>query len=544
MTSFTVQEFGPEQPQHSKIPWPKRLESTRCTVPTSFITLLEDNTQPSTSEASSCASHQLEKQLFVCQVILPPFRHLPSDILYRIVLHCRRYFDNKTSQPDSPRDAHVPSVLSQVCRRWRDVVHGDPHCGQRYAWTAPTVLQETSKHYSSSVSYLLDYQFRGLPKVLEDEPDIAAEDKPLFGETGFTSTLTWIWDIVDALRFGRTHLDEPTDRVWAAGSTSDSTSLQSLEITEDTDHVIQGFNPTDIPFFGVELIQLLSSFPKLRHFSYDTQGFNVMACLYPWLSGGENLLLRFHLWILLTTCPNVEDATLSVLAFYYEEGYMPTSVCMHSALKSLKLTLLLGKNEIDEYFSLPKLRFPNLRKLIVEMDTGVPGMDLDDRDEYIPPDAFTDVFPAVKTLEIKKVVTDRGQSLLNDYDSILEVIPRIRCITVHLTGIQQLQETLEFFNNFMTDPDKCPGQVEQLVLQPNACNADKCSQLDEDNEMDDDEEDEDGNNHPDNKDNDEEADHNEDGSDDNDEDDDEDNAGDSGRHLYHTTVCYKFAKNP
>lgn len=86
--------------------------------------------------------------------------------------------------------------------------------------------------------------------------------------------------------------------------------------------------------------------------------------------------------------------------------------------------------------------------------------------------------------------------------------------------------------------------LKTLGSKPNACNADKCSQLDEDNEMDDDEEGEDGNNHPDNKDNDEEADHHEDGSDDNDEDEDEDNAGDSGRHLYHTTVCYKFAKNP
>ncbi|KAF9040675.1 hypothetical protein BJ165DRAFT_315994 [Panaeolus papilionaceus] len=47
-----------------------------------------------------------------------------SDILYRIVLHRPKYADNKTSLPNSPRDIHVPSVLSQVCRRWRDVVHG------------------------------------------------------------------------------------------------------------------------------------------------------------------------------------------------------------------------------------------------------------------------------------------------------------------------------------------------------------------------------------------------------------------------------------
>ncbi|KAF9040681.1 hypothetical protein BJ165DRAFT_316586 [Panaeolus papilionaceus] len=149
MTSYVLQRFGPGQPHHSKVPWPVHLESTTCTVPTSFIKLLADNTRPSFAEdfgVRECQSlildslrlelltqhpedqsgttsiHSLEKQLFICDVILSPFRRLPNDVLYEIVLHCPQYFNHEKPNPDSIAPTHFPYVLSQVSTGWKEVV--------------------------------------------------------------------------------------------------------------------------------------------------------------------------------------------------------------------------------------------------------------------------------------------------------------------------------------------------------------------------------------------------------------------------------------
>ncbi|PPR01186.1 hypothetical protein CVT24_006062 [Panaeolus cyanescens] len=63
----------------------------------------------------------LEKQLRAYNIITSPFRRLPDDILHEIVGHCPAYHQFG----DEPSDRiHIPTVLSQVCKRWRNQVLG------------------------------------------------------------------------------------------------------------------------------------------------------------------------------------------------------------------------------------------------------------------------------------------------------------------------------------------------------------------------------------------------------------------------------------
>ncbi|KAF9040680.1 hypothetical protein BJ165DRAFT_316583 [Panaeolus papilionaceus] len=218
-------------------------------------------------------------------------------------------------------------------------------------------------------------------------------------------------------------------------------------------------------------------FPNLQHFCFDTSigrladidttlQFDSLY-LSPDLSpvtmtcnSLTSLQLSPHLSVvdlhaLLSSCPNLESAYLSLLA--YEDGSVdiPSHVCVHNGLEDLSLTLLLDDKYVEN-FSLSSIRFPGLHKLITKIDIP-PGMNLDTVDA-IPGDAFRDVFPTVKTLEIQNVCTPRDQSLLQGYYASLLVHPTTLVeIVVHLCGIRRIPETLYFLEEFLENP-VCDGR--------------------------------------------------------------------------------------
>ncbi|KAF9040742.1 hypothetical protein BJ165DRAFT_319506 [Panaeolus papilionaceus] len=150
--------LGPRTKGHSKVPWPVELNKVETSIPSWIHQLLRHNSPPSITEQHQLNSMRstlprslldnnyeqeniakqikdlqsrlqylkvehcrMQKQSFICEVIMSPFRRLPNDIVYKIIATAST--DRYVGEMAGSR-CHVPSTLAQVSRHLRDTVFG------------------------------------------------------------------------------------------------------------------------------------------------------------------------------------------------------------------------------------------------------------------------------------------------------------------------------------------------------------------------------------------------------------------------------------
>lgn len=94
-------------------------------------------------EKSKRQQKQLQKQSLRCEVFKSPFRHLTTDIIYRISKSCPLY-DTYRDLPT--HEIHTPTALSHVCRAWHQTVHGMSMLWKyfRAIWKTPDAQPEVN----------------------------------------------------------------------------------------------------------------------------------------------------------------------------------------------------------------------------------------------------------------------------------------------------------------------------------------------------------------------------------------------------------------
>ncbi|KAF9040682.1 hypothetical protein BJ165DRAFT_1491548 [Panaeolus papilionaceus] len=446
MSTSSMQELGPDNIQSAKVAWPAHLESTVCMLPNSFIPLLTTNLPPSSSDVSRIREYQasvlgslaqerakghlklgndtyirqLEKQSFACDVMLSPFRYLPNDILYRIAVHCPRYIRQPPHLSHS-RVSHFPSVLAQVSRGWHNVL-----CGMSSIWSD---IRAGSVHWHTE-----DIE------ALQKRCDMFAR--------------------LCGLKVLQSNIDQPRDK---------ALELNVLRVHALCDDEAQNHDIDDRNRQGHLVVHYLNSFPRLRHFSFDSLGLADLHAHHEMPSHNAwSALKTIHLtpslsaldlWTLLSACSNLEVASLTIHVVWTSSYSLlhdetPSTICAHQAMKELELTFL-SPESFEENFSLTIVQFPNLHTLAVEWCIGSRVLEAEDI-EVVDASAFEDVFQAVETFEVQHMWTDLQQTL-EFYLPILTATPSIRFVRILLFGLLQLQTALGFFE------EHCPTTSEELL---------------------------------------------------------------------------------
>ncbi|PPR01631.1 hypothetical protein CVT24_001634 [Panaeolus cyanescens] len=521
----TMQTFGPGHPSYSKVPWPPQLKlqtvPTSCSLPSSFIALLAHNQPPSPADINHInefrgpvfqtlvqrkrspdwVKRPLKMQLFVCDVILSPFRHLHNDILYRIALYCPRFSPPRASSSgESHNIYHSPSILIQVCKAWREAVYPSS-----ILWSD---IRMSSHIWDYKSLDILRNRCAFFAKLSRTRPlsvhlcQTARPGKLFFSQASqhdFISALNWVWNAWDTNGRQITRLilsvqwDLQLDRILSPlipwhGPVDGSivynpsyhgSALKSLRI--------EGFQVSthSLNSFEQDLVHLLNNLPNLTHLSLIAQSRQLSAPVLTFISDQHRTwksLKTIHLFqalapsdvcALLQSCPNLEVAALAVKPSQTSEDVTENRLSCYTQIKELHLTFFLSYASAYTHgsgfsASFSALRFPNLQVLKVDWDYDLWSQALNVSSTSIfDSTGFINAFEAAETVVFKATKNRPRPYVMQNFSNfdrdsmdslrfflpLIQATPMARIIRVTIEGISALCAALEFFMNHALVPE-------------------------------------------------------------------------------------------
>ncbi|KAF9046781.1 hypothetical protein BJ165DRAFT_1194107 [Panaeolus papilionaceus] len=393
-----MEEFLAQCCTNRRIPWPHN-EWSRAPLsfPSSFAHLLNHNHPPSPVEVSRVKRFResiqldllqqnkeqikrlqeeldrlksvqtgLEKQVFACDVILSPFRRLPLDVIHEIIEQSPTVHPSDASS--SPK-THLPSILAQTSRVWRQAVFSTSRLWQDLHFTFED--WGTGADYIMHRLELFSQLSRSLPLSLRLDKRVFTDETYDWNQVSFLQWLLSIWKNRERMtRVCLTGVDPAiVAQQWQVGVDAlpnhPTPSVKSVLFLEEDRVYGEGLESKTVT-------KLLDLLPRLEHIwlgcriselgtisrlpAASLQSWSRLKTLY---MGTSFSALNWR--ALLQTCPNLEAAFVHIHHEPAQYDLAPPSAIVHNRLKELLIRFTVYNHSILAPFC--GLSLPNVHTL-------------------------------------------------------------------------------------------------------------------------------------------------------------------------------------
>ncbi|PPQ69307.1 hypothetical protein CVT24_001673 [Panaeolus cyanescens] len=448
---------------------------------------IKDNIQlskyPEEAQRLNNQLRELQKKTFCCNVIQSHVRNLPDDIIYNIANIGPRYYAH-----GDPTATHFPTVLSHVCRAWRQTIHGTPRLWQdiHFTWTTPGDGNEGDARREARLEHFSRLS-GNLPFVLRLDDlslglDGSASDRVLDHSVGL---LPFFARLVEHCRQRNKQI-----RTFQAQSVKQLHIVKQLAQMGSIDYPLNfdtclllelkyekrwGAPPS---YVGNDLVELLRQIPTIRRLWIGRRQAactllqelleNVNTGIRPAFSNLTSLVIEtpftgstHYMKMIFRLCPNLEVAAFHVCS-YIDDPLLAVDTrdtLVHRNMKELGVTLRGYMGTIESLFV--GLQFPSVVSLQLQYYENASQM------RYSTPPPIV-IFPSLETLVVS-LHSEQENAIVN-LISFLGTVPTLTDLIVFFFGnynsalelLDFIQQPLELETNNVSEQTSCPPFLPNL----------------------------------------------------------------------------------
>ncbi|PPQ76425.1 hypothetical protein CVT24_012612 [Panaeolus cyanescens] len=483
-----MEPFGPEHPDHRRVPWPREFEKITIDLPTTIIGMLTNNVPISGRMKAEVqefgrvvtaaiddnnkqqfavkeevkllksklvdlkSAHQaLHKKSFASDVISSPFRKLPNDILYEIVTQIRTglrvvpEYDLYHIFNESPY--RLALTMAGVCKSMRYVTRSKGKLWNyaKFTWDYDCRWKRKTSVDMSILNQMADLT-HGLPIAVElfEDPRSTSSRRasPDFKDRGIAPLILRMvteWPAIErlaSLDLGTSvHRSETTlFRLFVDIAKATNTSLASLKALSlksvNTDH------PDTVQDCG-DFLQALSGLQHLSIFSASFIPPNFPGERLKTLRISSNIWSREEFVSVFQRLPNLEAAKFGITQRLTHEPVVSapneSNIINHRCLQELDVHFEQCYHTIHSelYLNFVGVRFPALKKLRLSFSPCDDGFSISPEECH---SLLLGMFPAIEVVHLIGVENIKNNGIVSLFP-LLRSLPTITELYVSLNQL-------------------------------------------------------------------------------------------------------------